>query len=653
MNLDAKRDVLEFHFSNACNEFWREIGHIVADGFEANGFHVVRHETEKPVLIHSRAIHVAVGGQEYFNTFIKDEDRIRETASKMVALTGEQPCSRWFAANTHRLSYCQECWDITNSGTAALQSHGIKARHLQLGFSKRLQNDNFKLEKKQLDIFFLASLTKDRAPRVAQFGIDRWYLENHFQLVELGYAKTSKDKIYLSNSDRNNLASQSKIVLNYHGHLIPFFEWHRALVAMANKSLFITDPVCKSNPLVEGKHFISASPRVINHVVDFFLENSDMRQEITNCVFQFLTAHLRMEQCTDRFARGDVFEDFSPAGEEKSTLAIQNDLKRYLAKKRCYSFPMNFAASCAQKKSVPAKHNSKNDVIHKRNEISKRLAAEILDFKDGLPYDIERFSSHSNSSIPQVSVVVSLFNYESTICTALDSLLFAVADKDTLEVVVVDDGSTDESLEAARQWLAKSPFRGVLIKKQHNTGFISSRNIGIRESSGEYIATLDADNAFLPSGIDRLLEKIMNNDADACYGIIICIDETGKPSGLLSAQSWDIGRLLYSPYIDAMALFKKSTLVKLGCYDTEMFKHGWFGWEDYDLWLRLAESDARVEFFPNFVALYRSHSSSMINATNLFASEITDYLFKKYKNFIIDNSTHDTLFGFPKRNFSL
>jgi hypothetical protein len=591
MTLDSKKQVLVFHFSPLSNEFWREIGHIVADGFEASGFRVVRHEADRPAETGGGAIHIAVGGHEYFNTFLKEEAAIRRMAPQMVALTGEQPGSQWFSANLATLSLCRECWDITRSGAEALSARGLKARHLQLGFSERLRAPECGMEKKSLDVFFLGSLTHERALRVAEFGLSHWHLKSHFQLVEIKYAKTPKDKIYLANTDRNRLAARSKITLNYHGHLIPFFEWHRALVAMANESLFLTDPVRGSAPLIAGWHYISASPRLINHVVDFFLEQEDMRREITAAASKLLNGDLRMEQCARRFVAGKAPKELSHSAEVPSPRfqTIQSDLERYLAKTRTKFFPQVFAASCAQKSSASGKKISRNLTVLKRQEIAGRLEQEASQAAHRAPYDIETFEGSAGPQPPvAVSVVISLFNYENAICTALDSLLFATKESAMLEVVVVDDGSTDESVDAARQWMSKAPFRGKLIKKHFNTGFISSRNIGIKNADGEYIAMLDADNAFLPDGVDRLYQKIQSTGADACYGIIICVDEAGKPAGLLSAQPWDIRRLLFCPYVDAMAIFKKSTLLKLGLYDGEMFQHGWFGWEDYELWLRLA-----------------------------------------------------------------
>ncbi len=653
-NLDPRRDALEFHFSPNSNEFWREIGHMVADGFEANNFTVVRHDAARPASLQSRAIHVAVGGHEYFNTFLKEEELIRKAAPAMVALTGEQPGSQWFSPNLPTLSACKECWDITCGGTEALIARGLKAKHLQLGWSQRLCAPAINSADKSLDVFFLGSLTHERSLRIAEFGIEHWHLESHFQLAEIGYARTEQDKTYLSNTVRNRLAAQSKITLNYHGHMIPFFEWHRALVAMANGSLFLTDPVRGSAPLVPGLHYISASSQIINHAVDFFLENESQRREVADGAARFLHAHLRMEHCVSHFAKGLGLEVAHETMNKGLIPSIQKDLQHYLAKMRRTCFPANFAASCVQKQNATAPKFSRNQLVVKRNEMAVRLEKEALEAAVCTPYDLERFPGRGANSSPVIlSVVISLFNYESTICTALDSISFGIENKTGLEVIVVDDGSTDESVEAARQWLVKAPFRGVLITKHNNTGFISSRNIGIREALGEYIAILDADNAFLPNGIDRLLKKIQGTGADACYGIIVCVDETGRPSGLLSAQPWDARRLLYCPYVDAMALFKKSTIENLGCYDTEMFKRGWFGWEDYELWLSLAEADARVEFVPNFVALYRSHSSSMINATNLFQSEIIDYLAKKFSAFAQIHSHTDQLFGIPKMKIAL
>ena len=56
---------------------------------------------------------------------------------------------------------------------------------------------------------------------------------------------------------------------------------------------------------------------------------------------------------------------------------------------------------------------------------------------------------------------------------------------------------------------------------------------------------------------------------------------------LLSYFDWDLQMLVEFPYIDAMVLFDRRQLIEIGGYDTELYKFGWFGWEDYDLWREL------------------------------------------------------------------
>ena len=76
--------------------------------------------------------------------------------------------------------------------------------------------------------------------------------------------------------------------------------------------------------------------------------------------------------------------------------------------------------------------------------------------------------------------------------------------------------------------------------------------------------------------------------------------------------------LVEYPYIDAMALFDRGKLIEIGGYDTNLYKFGWFGWEDYDLWLRIAQANLRVTLLPNTLCLYRHHETAMSNTTSLF-----------------------------------
>ena len=109
--------------------------------------------------------------------------------------------------------------------------------------------------------------------------------------------------------------------------------------------------------------------------------------------------------------------------------------------------------------------------------------------------------------------------------------------------------------------------------------------------------------------------------------------------------------LVERPYIDAMALFDREKLIELGGYDTELYKFGWFGWEDYDLWLRIANAKLRVSFIPNVLCLYRHHEKSMSNATNLFELELGGHLFEKYRCLIQMYSPKRRILGVDRSRF--
>ena len=122
---------------------------------------------------------------------------------------------------------------------------------------------------------------------------------------------------------------------------------------------------------------------------------------------------------------------------------------------------------------------------------------------------------------------------------------------------------------------------------------------------------LDADNTIYPPTLEKLARALTAHpDASFAYGIVPKSDG----SGLLSQFPWDVQRLCKDNYIDAMAMIRRPVLSELGGYD-EYF--GLRGWEDYDLWLRVAAAGGRAEFVPEFIGTYRVHSTSRQTTVDL------------------------------------
>ncbi|MBD1837185.1 glycosyltransferase family 2 protein [Coleofasciculus sp. FACHB-501] len=263
--------------------------------------------------------------------------------------------------------------------------------------------------------------------------------------------------------------------------------------------------------------------------------------------------------------------------------------------------------------------------------------------------------SYNSCSTPCISVIVTLFNYSEYIVECLESLAKSVTSNlpGGFEVLVIDDCSTDNSVDIVEAYLNKSEIPICLIKKSLNTGLADARNTGIKLARAPYIFILDADNWIYPNCFPTLYREIQSGKYASVYSLIGRFDsKSGEEIGLLSCYPWSVERLVKNPYIDAMAMFSRETVLKVGGYSTELIHHGWFGWEDYDLWLKLAQSDYACKLVPQVLCSYRVHTSSMINTTNYYTYNIAKYFVKKFAGFVEQYAHLDTLFGFKREDIT-
>ena len=110
----------------------------------------------------------------------------------------------------------------------------------------------------------------------------------------------------------------------------------------------------------------------------------------------------------------------------------------------------------------------------------------------------------------KLSFIIPVYNVEKYVAKCLDSVL--VGNQFTGQVICVNDGSTDNSLEKLEQYAAKYP--NVEIITQPNTGLSAARNAGIMAAKGEYICFLDSDDYWQPNVLNGLLEQIERDNLD-------------------------------------------------------------------------------------------------------------------------------------------
>ena len=227
-----------------------------------------------------------------------------------------------------------------------------------------------------------------------------------------------------------------------------------------------------------------------------------------------------------------------------------------------------------------------------------------------LSLDYERVLEETNGTADgEVTVVVSVHNYDNFLQRALDSV--AGQTLAALDLVIVDDASTDHSLQVATSWARehRSRFRRIaVLRYPENVGLAAVRNLGFLISCTPYVLPLDADNALLPTCCERLLSAIRQSGASFAFPRIR--EFGGNGAGVRGVLPYNAQRLVGSNYIDAMALISLEAWASAGGYGA-----GLLGWEDYDLWCAMAERGIYGVHVDTELAIYRVHEQSMTRRT--------------------------------------
>jgi glycosyltransferase involved in cell wall biosynthesis len=225
---------------------------------------------------------------------------------------------------------------------------------------------------------------------------------------------------------------------------------------------------------------------------------------------------------------------------------------------------------------------------------------------------------------PEVTVIVTVYNYGHLVTETLDSILASTGIDH--EVVIVDDHSTDDSRAVLIRYLAAHPDSPMRALLQHaNRGLAAARNVAFAAARAPLVMVMDADNHLYPRCLRVLADAL---DAEpAAVAAYTTLEEFGDECGLRSAFAWDPERLCRANYIDAQAMFRKALWEATGGYQSDDHT---FGWEDWDLWLRIAAAGDRVVHVPQILGRYRVQRGSMIALTNLATKQSLAALRQRY-----------------------
>lgn len=215
-----------------------------------------------------------------------------------------------------------------------------------------------------------------------------------------------------------------------------------------------------------------------------------------------------------------------------------------------------------------------------------------------------------------VSVIITCYNYGKFLHEAIESVLFQTYSNEEIEIIVVNDGSADNTSKVAEKYQ-------VTLLNQPNTGLPTARNNGIKYSNGRFILPLDADDKLHPQFLEKTV-SILENSPNVGVAYTHC-SHFGLVQTTKYAEIFDLETLKKRCILNYCSLYRRQVWLECGGYNPKME----LGYEDWDFWLCVAENNWDFQLVNDVLFYYRKHGYSLSN---------------------IAKENHNTLLGIIKTN---
>lgn len=220
----------------------------------------------------------------------------------------------------------------------------------------------------------------------------------------------------------------------------------------------------------------------------------------------------------------------------------------------------------------------------------------------------------ARSDTPLVSVIVPCYNYAAYVGDSLRSVL--EQDYEAIELIVIDDGSTDDSAarieEALRSWRDYPALTRVEFIRQSNQGVSAALNQGLQVARGEFVATFDADDIMVAGRIARQVAYLVAHPQVGCLGgRALRIDQAGdvlpKKEKARSIRRYDFAQALAQALVVGgnLVMYRREAMLAAGMYDPQLRV------QDFQMTLKIAHAGYHVHVTPDAVTLYRKHEGGL------------------------------------------
>ncbi|MEO7095692.1 MAG: glycosyltransferase [Polyangiales bacterium] len=209
---------------------------------------------------------------------------------------------------------------------------------------------------------------------------------------------------------------------------------------------------------------------------------------------------------------------------------------------------------------------------------------------------------------PLVSIIIANWNYGRFLGEAIESALRQT--HPNVEVTVVDDGSTDDSVAVASRY-------PVQLVEQEHLGVSQARNRGVAASQGQLLVFLDADDILEPTFVERCLARLTEQGPRVAY-VYTRMRLFGLDEDIFMSRPFERRSLLSGPYVPVTTLMHRAPFEEVGGFDP-----AWsLALEDYELWIRMLASGYTGVLVPEPLLRYRKHGPSR----NGLPGHVTDQL---------------------------
>ena len=616
------------------NEFMRDIATNFVEAAQQLGNHAELVTDRLPAV--DGSINLVIAPHEYFVLSDAPTADLKRAAAASVCVCTEQPNTPWFHLS---LDACQRgllTFDINEHGTTALRDFGVDAVRLPFGAVPSMTvgadaSGSVRDTDRDIDVLFMGSLDPRRGRALAGLAPVLWDRHSELRLFPFDKPVTPGTPGVVFGEEKYALLRRAKVLVNVHRdrstHLPPgteppaYFEWVRMVETMANGCVVITEPSEGHGPLVAGEHFLSVEVEDMAREVVALLEDPDRLHRVSDAARLAVTKDLSLAS-----SLGPALELIEQrvlpnlASHVNSGAHLRGGWRLHEGgaegPKRLGAF-RPYAEVLARAKQIALEES----------DTLRRLEAVQAMLRHSTEQHIHRVATPAyttavaSGTLPAISVLVTLYDYESLVAETLDSI---IASRDVgIEVVIVEDHATDNSRQVVTDYLGEHPdVPMLLLAKDANEGLAAARNTGIDACRAELVMIMDADNLVYPTCLRRMADAL-HGDPEAAFAYA-ALEEFGGLAHVRSAFAWNPAWLCAANYIDAQTMIRRSALVELGGY--RVGDPLVFGWEDWEMWLRLASRGQHGVLVPEMLGRYRVQSGSMIGLTNLSVDESLAHL---------------------------